>query len=149
MTDFLVTLYPWLKSGHILSFVACMRALFYLPRLFVYHVEEGRGDAGKEALFQVMERRLLKAIMTPAMIATFVFGILLIGTGVVDWSSVWPWTKAAAVVAMAWFHGWCATTRKSLAAGRFEKSGRYYRMMNEVPTLLLIVIVVSVVVRPL
>ncbi|QFU10156.1 hypothetical protein PARPLA_00279 [Rhodobacteraceae bacterium THAF1] len=148
MTDFLMTLYPWLLTGHILSFVAWMAALFYLPRLFVYHVEKGRGDAGKEALFQVMERRLLKAIMTPAMIATFVFGLLLIGTGVVDWSSVWPWTKAAAVLAMAGFHGWCAKTRKALAAGQFERSGRHYRMMNEVPTLLLIVIVISVIVRP-
>ena len=146
--DFLNEAYPWLKTGHIVSFVAWMAALFYLPRLFVYHVEEARGDASKEALFQTMERRLLKAIMTPAMISTFVFGILLIATGVVDWSSVWPWMKAAALLGMVAFHGWCAKTRKSLAAGVFEHTGRHYRLMNEVPTLLLVVIVVSVVVRP-
>ena len=148
MSDALLSIYPWLKAGHIVSFVAWMAALFYLPRLFVYHVEVAKGSSEREELFQTMERRLLKAIMTPAMIATWLFGLGLIATGVVDWSSLWPWTKAAAVLGMTAFHGWCATSRKALAAGSYTRSGRHYRMMNEVPTLLLIVIVVSVVVRP-
>lgn len=144
----LLAIYPWLKSFHILSFVAWMAGLFYLPRLFVYHVETAQKDAGRAELFAIMERRLLKAIMTPAMIATWLFGVLLIGTGVVDWSAVWPWTKAAAVVGMTGFHMWCARHRRMLAAGDYGRTGRHYRMMNEVPTLLLIVIVLSVVVRP-
>ena len=148
MSDALLSIYPWLKAGHIVSFVAWMAALFYLPRLFVYHVEVAKGSSEREELFQTMERRLLKAIMTPAMIATWLFGLGLIATGVVDWSSLWPWTKAAAVLGMTAFHGWCAKSRKALAAGSYTRSGRHYRMMNEVPTLLLIVIVVSVVVRP-
>ncbi|SFH06366.1 putative membrane protein [Palleronia marisminoris] len=148
MNDLLSTAYPWLLSLHILSFVAWMAGLFYLPRLFVYHVEAAAGDAGREEMFQVMERRLLRAIMNPAMISTWIFGLLLIGTGVVDWSSLWPWTKAAAVLAMTWFHMWCARQRKALAAGHVDVPGRRYRMMNEVPTVLLIVIVLSVVVKP-
>ena len=145
MTELLVSAYPWTKTLHILSFVAWMAGLFYLPRLFVYHVERGQDQAD---LFEVMERRLFKAIMNPAMISTWVFGFLLIATGVVDWSAIWPWTKAAAVLGMTGFHTWCARQRRLLASGRFEHAGRYYRMMNEVPTLLLIVIVVSVVARP-
>lgn len=148
MGALLVDLYPWIKSGHVLSFVAWMAGLFYLPRLFVYHVEAARGDPGREALFQTMERRLLKAIMNPAMIATWVFGLLLLGTpGLVDWSMIWPWTKAAGVLGMTGFHMWCARQRRHLEAGRTGGSGRFYRAMNEVPTLLLVVIVVSVIVR--
>ncbi len=97
-----------------------------------------------------MERRLLRVIMNPAMIATWLFGILLALTpGVVDWSAIWPWTKAFAVLGMTWFHHWCAKERKAFVAGRPEKSGRHYRLMNEVPTALVIVIVVSVIVRPI
>ena len=125
-----------------------MAALFYLPRLFVYHVEEANALTGGSGLFETMERRLVKAIMTPAMISTWIFGLLLIGIGGIDWSTLWPWTKAAAVLGMTGFHGWCAAERKRLAAGVFGHSGRRYRLLNEVPTLLLIVIVISVVVRP-
>lgn len=149
MTDLFASAYPWLKSLHILSFTAWMAGLFYLPRLFVYHVESARDRPERAELFQTMERRLLRAIMTPAMIATWAFGLLLIGTGVVDWSAIWPWTKAAAVLGMTAFHMWCAAQRTALAAGRFDRTGRHYRMMNEVPTLLLVVIVISVVVRPI
>ncbi len=148
MTDILATLYPWIKSLHIIAFVAWMAGLFYLPRLFVYHVETREAGQAADPLFETMEYKLLKVIMTPAMIATWVFGLLLIGTGVVDWSRVWPYTKAAAVIGMTAFHMWCSRQRRSLAAGASPRTGRHYRMMNEVPTLLLIVIVISVVVRP-
>lgn len=149
MTGTLALLYPWIKSLHIVAFVAWMAGLFYLPRLFVYHVEQGADDAGKAGMLQTMERKLQKVIMNPAMIVTWLCGLLMIGIpGLIDWSAIWPWTKAVAVIAMTWFHMWCARQRKVLEAGDVSTSGRTYRMMNEVPTLLLIVIVISVVARP-
>jgi protoporphyrinogen IX oxidase len=148
MTDLLLTIYPWIKALHIMSVIAWMAALFYLPRLYVYHAEEVEAGSKTDVMFQTMERRLLKAIMNPAMIATWVFGLILVLTpGIVDWSQLWPWTKAASVLAMSWFHGWLAARRKDFAAGRNTLTGRRYRMMNEVPTILMIVIVFSVILR--
>ncbi|MCK0168443.1 protoporphyrinogen oxidase HemJ [Jannaschia sp. S6380] len=141
-------LYLWLKAGHVISVIAWMAGIFYLPRLFVYHAETGPSVPDMIPVLQVMERRLIRAIMTPAMIATWVFGLALIALGLVDWGAVWPWIKAVCVLAMTAFHFWCAGERKRLADGSARMTGRGYRMMNEVPTLLLIVIVVSVVVRP-
>ncbi|WP_299817512.1 protoporphyrinogen oxidase HemJ [uncultured Jannaschia sp.] len=141
-------LYLWLKAGHVISVIAWMAGIFYLPRLFVYHAEQRSVVPGMMPVLEVMERRLLRAIMTPAMIATWVFGLSLIALGVVDWSAVWPWTKAASVFGMTAFHMWCVGERKRLASGTSVHDGRHYRMMNEVPTGLLIVIVVSVIVRP-
>ncbi len=148
MTDFLANMYLWTKSLHVVSVIAWLAGLFYLPRLFVYHVEQvGKGNP-TDLLFQTMERRLLRAIMNPAMVATWIFGLALMFTpGVVDWSSVWPWTKAAAVLAMTWFHHWLGLRRKEFVEGRNVVSGRTYRMMNEVPTLALIVIVFSVILK--
>jgi putative membrane protein len=150
MTGLLQDFYPWTKSLHVISVIAWMAGLFYLPRLFVYHVERVSGmGADTEDLFRTMEVRLLRAIMNPAMIATWVFGLALVFTpGVVDWSALWPWTKAAAVLAMTWFHHWLGRRRKEFVAGTNSRTGRQYRIMNEVPTLLLIVIVVSVIARP-
>ena len=148
MTDLLSTLYPWIKSLHVMAVLSWMAGLFYLPRLFVYHAE--RGDRGEEpaASFRIMEDKLLRMIMNPAMIVSWICGIALVLTpGIVDWSMIWPWTKAAAVLGMTWFHMWLAGQRRALAAGH-GLSGRSYRMMNELPTLLLVVIVVMVVVRP-
>ena len=141
-------LYLWLKAGHVVSFVAWMAGLFYLPRLLVYHVETRAERPQATEVLAVMERRLLKAIMGPAMIATWAFGLALVGMGVVDWGAAWPWTKAGAVLAMTAFHVWCGREVRALAAGAAGRSGRAYRMLNEVPTLLLLVIVVSVIVRP-
>ena len=94
----LAYVYPWTKALHVISVIAWMAGLFYLPRLFVYHAEQ----TVPEELFQTMERRLLRAIMNPAMTATWIFGLCLVFTpGLVDWSEVWPWTKAAAVLASA------------------------------------------------
>ena len=147
MSDFLIWLYPWTKVFHILSVIAWMAGLFYLPRLFVYHVEKAE-VAGLAGVFEVMEVRLLRAIMNPAMIATWLFGLALVFTpGLVDWSAVWPWTKGAAVLAMTWFHHWLGRRRKDFVTGGNTWTGRQFRMMNEVPTLLLVVIVVSVVIR--
>jgi len=148
MGDFLAEWYPWVKTGHVIAIVAWMAGLFYLPRLFVYHVEQVEKGSPTDAMFQTMERRLLKAIMGPAAVAAWVFGLGLVFTpGIVDWSEVWPWTKSASVLAMTWFQHWLGGRRKDFVAGSNRLTGRQYRMMNEVPTLLLIVIVASVIVK--
>jgi putative membrane protein len=148
VSDFLSAYYLWIKALHVISVTAWMAGLFYLPRLFVYHVEKVEAGSETDALFQVMERRLLKAIVNPASIATWVFGLCLVFTpGIVDWGMVWPWTKAASVIAMTLFHHWLGRRRKDFVAGSNRVTGRQYRMMNEVPTLLLVVIVCSVIVK--
>ena len=150
MTDILSDFYPWVKALHVISIIAWMAGLFYLPRLFVYHAEKVGLEGETHDMFQTMEWRLLRVIMNPAMIAAWVFGLMLVFTpGVVDWTEIWPWTKAAAVLGMTWFHHWCGWRRKEFARGENIRNGRYYRIMNEVPTLFMIVIVVSVIVRPL
>ncbi|NEX48098.1 protoporphyrinogen oxidase HemJ [Pseudotabrizicola algicola] len=148
MHDLLTDWYFWIKSLHVVSVIAWMAGLFYLPRLFVYHVEVVETGSKTDKLFQTMERRLLRAIMNPAMIATWVFGLSLVAVpGIVDWSMVWPWVKAASVLAMTWFHMWLARQRKSFVSGTNSISGRQYRMMNEVPTILLLFIVFAVIVK--
>lgn len=147
MSDFLALAYPWTKSLHIISVISWMAGIFYLPRLFVYHAEQA-GEANIGRLFSTMEYKLLKAIMNPAMIATWLFGLALVFTpGIVDWSFVWPWTKAASVLSMTWFHHWLGQRRKDFEHGQNTLTGRRYRMMNEVPTILMVVIVISVVVK--
>jgi putative membrane protein len=97
----------------------------------------------------MMERKLLRVIMTPAMIATWLFGLILVVTpGIIDWTAYWPWTKAVAVIAMTWFHMWCAGQRKTIETGQNTRPGSYFRKMNEVPTLLMFIIVFSVIARP-
>ncbi|MGB7244569.1 MAG: protoporphyrinogen oxidase HemJ [Sulfitobacter sp.] len=148
MSDLLADFYPWIKSLHIMAVIAWMAGLFYLPRLFVYHAEKAGTKGDIHDLLGTMEFKLIKVIMNPAMIATWVFGLCLVLTpGVVDWSMVWPWTKGAAVIAMTGFHMWLGQQRKSLAAGTNALTGRQFRMMNEVPTVLMIVIVLSVVIK--
>jgi putative membrane protein len=138
----------WLKAFHVMAVIAWMAGMFYLPRLFVYHVEQVEAGSKTEAMFLTMERRLLRAIMGPAMAASWVFGLMLVAVpGIVDWGMVWPWTKAASVLAMSLFHLWLARRWKDFAGGQNRFSGRQYRLMNEVPTLLLIVIVLSVIVK--
>lgn len=147
MLDFLALAYPWTKFLHIISVISWMAGIFYLPRLFVYHSEQEM-DAKTDQLFQTMERRLLRGIMNPAMIATWVFGVALVLTpGIVVWGDIWPWTKGACVIAMTVFHHWLANRRKDFARGENKLTGRTYRMMNEVPTLLMVLIVASVVLK--
>ena len=148
MLGFLADWYLWVKTAHVVSIVAWMAGLFYLPRLFVYHVEQVEAGSKTDAMFKVMERRLLRGIMGPAMIASWVFGLCLVVTpGIVDWGSVWPWVKAVSVLGMTGFQGWLGARCKEFAAGSNTLTGRHYRMMNEVPTVLLIVIVASVIVK--
>jgi len=94
MMDYLISIYPWLKAGHIISVISWMAGIFYLPRLFVHHSEKVNIPSDTDTLFSMMESKLLKVIMVPAMIATWGFGLsLAIIPGVLDWSEVWPWVK--------------------------------------------------------
>ena len=147
ITDWLASVYPWTKAFHVMAVISWMAGLFYLPRLFVYHAERGTSAGEPRESLQIMEYKLLRFIMGPASIATWVAGLALVFTpGIVDWTMVWPWTKAAAVLAMTVFHHWLMIERKKLARGE-GSIGRRYRLMNEVPTLLMVVIVLSVIVK--
>ena len=148
MTEIVANFYPWTKALHIVSVISWMAGLFYLPRLFVHHVERVGYEGETHDLFVMMERKLLRVIMNPAMIATWVFGLMLVFTpGIVDWSSIWPWTKLVGVLGLTVFHHWLGLRRKEIKAGTDPRSGRTYRLMNEVPTVLMVVIVFSVVLK--
>jgi protoporphyrinogen IX oxidase len=148
VTGFLTDWYLVIKALHVISIIAWMAGLFYLPRLYVYHAEQVQAGSRTDAMFQTMERRLLRAIMNPAMISAWVFGLALVATpGVVDWSAPWSWVKAVSVLLMTGFHGWLSVRRKDFAEGRNTRSGRTYRMMNEVPTVLMVLIVFAVITR--
>lgn len=139
-------LYDWLKAFHIIAVIAWMAALLYLPRLFVYHAEAAPGS-DRIAAFKVMERRLYKAIMTPAMVATWVFGLLLVYEG--GWlKSGWLHAKLLLVLVLSGFHGFLGGELRRLAADKGTRSSRFYRIANEVPTLLMIAVVILVVLKP-
>ena len=149
MTDVLIAAYPWIKALHIMAVISWMAGLFYLPRLFVYHAERASAGSELDATLQVMELKLLRVIMNPAMIVAWICGLALVLTpGIVDWAAGWPWVKAVGILVMTWFHHALGLWRKDFAAGRNVRSGRFYRLMNEVPTLAMIAIVVMVIVRP-
>ncbi|WP_297370339.1 protoporphyrinogen oxidase HemJ [Acidocella sp.] len=142
----LVPWFHWFLAFHIMSFTAWMAGMFYLPRLFVYHCQTRPGTEESER-FKVMEVKLLRFIINPAMISTWAFGILLALTpGTVSWSAPWWWTKLAALLGMQLFHAYCAFTRKQFLADRRPHTEKFYRALNEVPTVLFIIIVLAVVV---
>ncbi|MCV2889838.1 CopD family protein [Ruegeria aquimaris] len=148
MEDLLFVIYPWIKSLHIMAVISWMAGLFYLPRLFVYHVEKAEKVQNAPAIFQEMEEKLIRVIMRPAMVVSWVCGLLMVLTpGIVDWAEIWPWAKGASVIGMTWFHHWLAMRRKDFLEGRNRLTGRQYRMMNEVPTLLMVVIVLAVILK--
>jgi putative membrane protein len=147
--DFLSAAYPWIRALHVISVIAWMAGLFYLPRLFVYHAERAAAPGELSETFKEMERKLLKFIMNPASIATWMFGLMLVFTpGVIDWSEPWVHVKAALVVAMTGYHHALVRWWMAFAQDRNRRSGRFYRLANEVPTLLMIGIVVMVMARP-
>ena len=140
-----MSLYQWVLAFHIISVIAWMAGMLYLPRLFVYHAAAKPGSELSETL-KVMERRLLRAIINPAMFAAFLFGGLLLTLQ--DWSQGWLWAKLALVLGMGGLHGAFSRWRKEFEADRNTRPARFYRIANEVPTVLLILIVILVVVRP-
>ncbi|SIO49445.1 putative membrane protein [Rhodovulum sp. ES.010] len=146
MGEFLAYLYPWMKTLHIIAVLTWMAGLFYLPRIFVYHVEKAGVGSETDEIFKIMEMKLYRYIMNPSIIAVWIFGLALVFTpGIVAWDTIWPYTKGVGVIAMTWFHMWLGLRRKEFLAGTNTRSGRTYRMMNELPTLLMLVIVFSVV----
>jgi protoporphyrinogen IX oxidase len=146
--EWLASAYLWIKALHIVSVVAWMAGLLYLPRLFVYHAEAAAGSPQSQT-FKVMERRLLRGIMNPAMGAAYIFGILLLLTpGIVDWATGWVYVKLALVAVLTIYHHALARWRKEFAADANKRSARFYRLMNELPTAILIAIVILVVVKP-
>ena len=146
MHDLLVTFHPWAKTLHIISVISWMAGLLYLPRIMVYHVEKMVVGCEMNITFQLMEQRLFNLIMTPAMISSWIFGVILAVTpGVINWSLIWPWPKLLAVVLLTGFHHWINARRKDFILGQNKLTGRHYRMLNEIPTVLMIVIVAAVV----
>jgi len=138
--------YGVVKALHIISVVAWMAGMLYLPRLFVYHSQLPE-DSEARGIFETMERRLLKAIMLPAMLATFAFGLWL-ATLLDAWKDGWLHVKLALVVLLAGMHGFLAGEARRLAGGGKPRETRFYRLMNEVPTLILILVVFLVVLKP-
>jgi putative membrane protein len=146
MMMFLSNHIDWIKAFHVISVIAWMSGMFYLPRLFVYHTETMPGSPESER-FKVMERRLLKAIINPSMIATWVFGLTLaILTKVYE--EHWFQAKFALVIAMSGLHGYFVGRVRAFAQDRNDKPARFYRILNEVPPLLMVFIVILVIVQP-
>jgi putative membrane protein len=146
MFDVSAAMFLWIKALHIISVVAWLAGLLYLPRLFVYHADCEAGSAQSET-FKIMERRLLRAIMNPAMIATFVFGGLLLAI-LNEWSASWLYVKLFCVFGLAGLHGSMGKWRREFAEDRNTRPAKFYRMMNEAPTVLMIVIIIMAVVKP-
>ena len=148
MTDLLASAYLWIKAIHIMAVITWMAGIFYLPRLFVYHSEQAKPGDVRDQVFQVMEYKLFRYIMRPSMMVVWAFGLALVMVpSVVDWGSVWPWVKLLAVLGMTWFHMWCGKHVRFFAQSGSTLTGRQYRMMNEVPTILMIAIVFAVVLK--
>lgn len=145
---FFATLYPWTKAFHVIAVITWMVGMLYLPRLYVYHCDMPRGSAESER-FKVMERRLFKQIVNPAMMATWLLGITLVLTpGIIDWSRGWWHVKLLCVLLLSGFHGMVSRWRRGFLHDRNQHSQRFYRLANEVPTVLMVIIVIMVIVRP-
>lgn len=147
----IVSLLPyalWIKAFHVISVISWMAGQFYLPRLFVYHCQAKVGSEESER-FKVMERKLLRMIINPAMILAFIFGILLaLMPGMINWNAKWWVVKLVAILLLTAYHGACVLWWKQFLNDQNRHSENYYRLMNEVPTVLMIVIVIMVVVQP-
>jgi putative membrane protein len=139
-------MYEWAKAVHVMAVIAWMAALLYLPRLMVYHVDAPVGSRQSET-FKIMERRLLRGIMTPSMIASWVLGLYLAWAGF-GFKGGWLHGKIALVLAMSGMHGYLVGRVRAFAEDRNDKPGRFYRIINEVPAVLMAGIVILVVVKP-
>ena len=139
-------LYAWFKAVHVIAVISWMAGMLYLPRLFVYHSDSAVGSQQSET-FKLMEARLYRLIITPAMIVTWVLGLWLAYVGF-GFDAVWLWLKIAAVFALSGVHGYFGRAVRRFAADDREKPARHWRMVNEIPTLLMVFIVIMVVVKP-
>lgn len=139
-------LYPWIKALHVIAVISWMAGMLYLPRLFVYHAEAEIGS-DKAETFKVMERRLLRAIINPAMMATWILGLWLAWRGF-QFSGGWLHAKLGLVVALSGVHGYLSASVRRFAQDQNVKASRHWRIVNEIPTVLMILIVILVVVKP-
>ena len=139
--------YLTFKALHLIAVISWMAGLFYLPRVMVYHAEQSKPGDKLDSVFQLMEVKLIRVIMMPAMFATLVSGIVLISFGFIDWTSAWIYVKLVSVFFMFGFHGWLSKQRKNFIGGNNKLTGKQLRIANEVPTILLIIIVASVIIK--
>jgi protoporphyrinogen IX oxidase len=148
VTSFLASAHPWLKSLHIIAVIAWMAGLLYLPRLYVYHAEAPAGS-NRAAMLATMERRLLRGIMLPGAAMTYAFGLsLALVPGLVDWRLGWIWAKLALVLLLTVFHMMLARWRRGFGEGLSPHTAGFFRAANEIPTLIMIAIVLLVVLKP-
>jgi protoporphyrinogen IX oxidase len=147
MSEFLMMHYEWLRAFHIIAVISWMAGMLYLPRLFVYHARARKGFEPSETL-KIMERRLLKIIINPAMIASFIFGGLMLWANPALLEQPWMHAKLLFVFVMAGLHGFFAKTVKVFAREQNTRSDKFYRILNEIPALLMILIVILAVAEP-
>lgn len=138
--------YDWIKAFHVIAVISWMAGMLYLPRLFVYHAEAA-ADSRETETFKIMERRLLRMIINPAMIASWVFGLWLAWKGF-GFSGGWLHAKLAAVFALSGVHGYLSAAQRKFENDQNTRSARFWRILNEVPTLLMVAIVILVIVKP-
>jgi len=140
--------YLWIKSLHLIAVISWMGGLLYLPRLFAYHADVAFGSE-TDKIFQTMERRLLRIIMNPAMIATYILGLMLASIYGMKSLGAWFHIKFTLVILLSIIHGLLAKWRKNFVIGNNKHSSKFYRIINEVPAILMIIIVILVIVKPL
>jgi len=138
---------PWIKALHVVSVIAWMAGMLYLPRLFVYHADAATGSVQSET-FKVMERRLYRGITTPAMLATWVFGLAMLAIDPAIWWGIWPWVKAVMVLLLSGMHGFYGRLLRDFANDRNTRPARFFRAINEIPFVIAIVVVIMVIVQP-
>jgi protoporphyrinogen IX oxidase len=138
----------WVKALHVISVIAWIAGMMYLPRLFVYHTAAETGSIQSET-FKIMERRLYRGIITPAMGLTWIFGLAMVFIpGIIDWHEGWPWVKAVAVILLSAIHGYYGRQVRNFAADKNERPQGFWRIVNELPFVLVIIIVIMVIVKP-
>jgi putative membrane protein len=147
MSDFILEHYTWVKALHLIAVMSWMAGMLYLPRLYVYHIEQGQTSRMAD-VFKVMERRLLRFIMNPAMVATWVFGGLMIYANPDLMAQGWFHAKLTLVIALSAVHGMLAKYRRQLSTGSCAKTARYFRVLNELPTAIMVAVVILVIVKP-
>jgi putative membrane protein len=145
--DALLLALPWIKALHVVSIIAWMAGMLYLPRLFVYHADAEKGSTQSET-FKVMERRLYRGITTPAMIASWVFGLSMLAIDPAIWWGIWPWVKAVMVLLLSGIHGMYGRMLRDFANDRNTRPAKFFRAINEIPFVIAIVIVIMVIVQP-
>ena len=145
--DALAPALPWIKSLHVVSVIAWMAGMLYLPRLFVYHADAEKGSVQSET-FKVMERRLYRGITTPAMIATWIFGLSMLAIDPAIWFGLWPFVKAIGVLALSGMHGMYGRMLRDFANDRNTRPAKFFRAINEIPFVIALVIVIMVIVKP-